>query len=79
MTEAQIDDLLHELCVDLGFCLHGEAAEQFYENTPADPESFARAVFAADGLDFDSETRDGLKQAVKNRVAKYMRPTEPNP
>ncbi len=79
MTEAQIDDLLYELCVDLGFCLHGDAADRFYEDTPTDPASFARAIFEADGVDFDSESSHGLKQAVQARVAKYMIPTETRP
>ena len=76
MTEGQIDDLLYELCVDLGFCLQADAAERFYEDTPTDPASFARAVFEADGVDFDSEKSDGLRQAVQARVSKYMMPTE---
>jgi len=45
-----LDALLTELCIKLGFCLQGAAAESFYASTPATAEAFTNAVFVAEGI-----------------------------
>jgi hypothetical protein len=72
MTPEAVEALLHELCVDLGFCLHGEAYDKLVASSPVSPEAFARSVFNGDGLDFDSDEWSGLKLTVLDRVARHM-------
>ncbi|MDO9609552.1 MAG: hypothetical protein Q7J26_13600 [Brevundimonas sp.] len=72
MTSEAVETLLRELCVELGFCLHGEVYDALVDRPPASPEAFARLVFSGEGLDFDSDARSGLKQAVVDRVARHM-------
>ena len=72
MTSEAVEALLRKLSVELGFCLHGEVYETLVDRPPTSPETFARLVFAGDGLDFDSDARSGLKQAVVERVARHM-------
>ena len=72
MTSEAVEALLRELCVELGFCLHGDAYDALVDRPPPYPETFARLVFAGDGLDFDSDARSDLKQAVVERIARHM-------
>jgi len=72
MTEAQAEALLRQLCVDLGFCLHGDAADRLIDSPPASAADFARAVFAAEGLDYEADPRDGLKKALRDMVALHQ-------
>lgn len=72
MTEAQVEALLRQLCVDLGFCLYGDAVDQIIDQPPAKADDFARAVFTAEGLDYEGDPRDGLKQAVRDMVALHQ-------
>ncbi|MFC5372314.1 hypothetical protein ACFPIF_07125 [Brevundimonas faecalis] len=72
MTEAQVEALLRQLCVDLGFCLHGDAADRLIDHPPATVDEFARAVFMAEGIDYEADPRDGLKQAVRDMVALHQ-------
>ncbi|MNK31852.1 hypothetical protein D3C87_502950 [compost metagenome] len=72
MTQAQVEALLRQLCVDLGFCLHGDAVDQLIDQPPATADDFARAVFTTEGLDYEGDPRDGLKQAVRDMVALYQ-------
>ncbi|WP_292171186.1 hypothetical protein, partial [Brevundimonas sp.] len=72
MTEQQVERLLHELCVDLGFCLPPNAYEALVVTPPSTAEDFAREVFQAEGLDFDTDAHPDIRQAVLNRVAKHL-------
>lgn len=72
MTEAQVEALLRQLCVDLGFCLHGDAVDQLIDHPPATADEFARSVFAAEGLDYEVDPRESLKQAVRDMVALHQ-------
>jgi len=51
MTEMDVDHLLYELCVDLGFCLPPEVRESMRTSPPDGVDSFTDAVFVAEGLD----------------------------
>ena len=72
MTEDRVEALLYELCVDLGFCLPPQAYEALTYNPPPDAEAFARAVFIAEGLDFDAYDRPDLRSAVVARIDGYL-------
>jgi len=72
MTEEQVEALLWELCVDLGFCLPPEAYEALVTNPPAATDEFARAVFTAEGLDFDNYKWPDIRSAVVARIDKYL-------
>lgn len=72
MAPDAVERLLHELCVDLGFCLHEDAYDQLADRPPADPDEFTRAVFEAEGLEFASDERSGLKAAVRAVFLRHL-------
>jgi hypothetical protein len=72
MTEERVEALLRELGVDLGFCLPAEACEALVEKPPSNAEEFARAVFTAEGLDFDSYGRPEIRSAVVVKIDGYL-------
>lgn len=72
MTEAQTEALLYDLCVELGFCLPPDAYSDLVEAPPGTPEAFARAVYAAERLDYDADLRIGLREAVFQRIKSAM-------
>ena len=72
MIEAQTEALLYELCVALGFCLPPDAYSALVDAPPDTPEGFARAVYTAEGLDYDADPRVGLRAAVVERVTRAM-------
>jgi hypothetical protein len=51
LSARESDYLLADLCVQLGFCLPPDAQEELRDRSPTDPDSFATAVFRAEGLD----------------------------
>ncbi|MGB6354216.1 MAG: hypothetical protein WBF21_09585 [Steroidobacteraceae bacterium] len=51
LTESQVTNLLNGLCIDLGFCLPANVAEELEFNPPRTIDAFTRAVFNAEGLD----------------------------
>jgi hypothetical protein len=71
MDSTEIRQLLYELCVDLGFCLPPAEQSQLEKNPPDDADSFARAVFVAEGLNPDHAGRHLYRQ-VRNRVVDAM-------
>jgi hypothetical protein len=46
-----VDFLLGDLCVTLGFCLSPDVQAEFVARPPEDVDTFAEAVFRAEGLD----------------------------
>ena len=71
MDSTEVRQLLYELCVDLGFCLPSAAQGQLEKTPPDDADSFARAVFVAEGLNPDHAGRHLYRQ-VRNRVVDAM-------
>lgn len=65
-----VASLLHELCVDLGFCLPPEARVRLQGAPPRDVDAFTDAVFVAEGLDPRLDTR--LRRQVRERVARHF-------
>ena len=51
LTDLQVEALLHDLCVELGFCLPKVARARFIESHSADAHTFASEVFKAERLD----------------------------
>ncbi|MFD7702901.1 hypothetical protein [Streptomyces caelestis] len=66
-----IRELLHELCVDLGFCLPPHEQRRLREAPPADADGFTDAVFTAEGL--DPGPRTPLWHQVRERIDRHMR------
>jgi hypothetical protein len=71
VTESQIEALLGALCVELGFCLSPDASNQIVDHPPETDDAFARALFAAEGLDYETDAREGLKAAVREMVQRH--------
>ncbi|MDP1914091.1 hypothetical protein [Brevundimonas sp.] len=71
-----IDDgaaMFRELCVDLGFCSLGvDGEDRVLAQLPSGAEQAARAVFAAEGLDFDTYERESVKTAVRECIARHL-------
>ena len=76
MSPAQIEALLYELCVVLGFCLPPKEHLRFQSEPPADVDAFTDAVIRADGLDPYADIPLHLHRDVKARVAKHFRAAE---
>jgi len=51
MTEVNIQQLLDELCVRLGFCLPPKVQKRLVQNPPIEPKRFCEVVIKAEGLD----------------------------
>src|SRR5262245_36015458 len=62
LTRGQVKPLLHDLCVDLGFCSLGEGGDQLRNSPPATVDEFADAVIVADGAG------PGLPNRIRNAV-----------
>jgi hypothetical protein len=62
--------LLHELCVDLGFCLPRDDQLRLLVALPDDVDEFTGAIMVADGLEpiYGAD----LRRAVRARVAKHF-------
>jgi hypothetical protein len=71
MTSMDVQHLLYELCVKLGFCLSPEAQGRLIETPPTDIDAFTDAVFEAEGLDpVYSDKR--LRSQVRELVARHF-------
>jgi len=66
----QIELLLEELCVDLGFCLPPDAQMRLIHEPPADVDEFTDAVIRAEGLDPHADIPTHLRRDVRQRVAR---------
>ncbi|WP_326690778.1 hypothetical protein OIE63_29040 [Streptomyces sp. NBC_01795] len=71
--EADVQRLLYELCVDLGFCLPPQEQRRLREAPPADADSFTDAVFEAEGMDPGLPEHEQLRQRVRESVDRHMR------
>jgi len=76
VNEAQ-EAVLSDLCVRLGFCLSPEKSRDWFAEQAIDSaEAFARVVYTAEGLDYDRDTRQPLKSAVRELGARYLAAAE---
>ncbi|GAA2568031.1 MULTISPECIES: hypothetical protein [Streptomyces] len=69
--KAEVRQLLHELCVDLGFCLPPQERHRPQEEPPADADGPTDAVFEAEGTDPGLDER--LRQQVRERADRQVR------
>ncbi|MGW0819243.1 hypothetical protein ACWD00_39620 [Streptomyces viridiviolaceus] len=67
----EVQQLLYELCVDLGFCLPPQEQHHLMETPPADADTFTEAVFEAEGM--DPGLHEELRRQVRERVDRHMR------
>lgn len=74
---SDVERLLVELCIDLGFCLPPDEIRRLCESPPKTVDSFTDAVFVAEGLGEVIDT--GLRRQVREVVARHMSgwPDEP--
>lgn len=75
LTEHEVEQLLDELCIRLGFCLPSTEYERIKSAPPADVRSFTQAVFVAEGLDPDTAGRRLYRQ-VRDMVSDAFRRAE---
>ena len=73
LTHRQVEFLLEELCVVYGLCLNPDAWERLVVETPPDPESFARAVFKAEGIEPAPSYRKLYRMVLAHVEAAYAR------
>lgn len=68
LSEKEVDVLLTELCVQLGFCLPPADCTRLREKPQADVREFTDAVFAAEGMDPSTADRRLYRQ-VRDMIA----------
>ena len=78
LSPAQVEALLYELCVVLGFCLPPDEQARLRESPPTDVDAFADAVIRAEELDSDENIPIHLRRDMRSRVAEHFRKAEDN-
>ncbi|MEV4481790.1 hypothetical protein [Micromonospora coxensis] len=68
---SDVQRLLDELCIKLGFCLPPEESLRFRESPPRYPDSFTDAVVEAERMS-NTSSRD-LRRQVRVIVDQHMR------
>lgn len=70
LSSVDIDHLLTDLCVRLGFCLSPEDQTGLRDSPPPDVDSFTDAVFRAEGMDplLDKGLRRQVREMVRQAV-----------
>lgn len=76
MSSAQVEALLYELCVVLGFCLPPDEQVRLRESPPTEVDAFTDAVIRAEGLDPDADIPLHLRRDIRSRVAEHFRKSE---
>ena len=76
MSPRQVELLLSELCVDLGFCLPIEAQARLLQDPGTDVDAFTDAVILAEGLDPDAGISLHLRRDMRARVLKHFKRAE---
>ena len=68
--DSNVQRLLNELCIKLGFCLPPEACRRLEVSPPEGVDSFTDAVFDAEGMGDMSHTE--LRGLVREVVDRHM-------
>jgi hypothetical protein len=76
LSPRQVEFLLEELCVDLGFCLPPDANAQLMREPPTNVDAFTDAVIRAEGFEPHAGIPKKLHRDVRNRVTKYFEQAE---
>jgi hypothetical protein len=69
-VEFDVQRLLDELCIKLGFCLPPDENRRLRQSSPADVDSFTDAVIEAEGMGDMSYT--DLRRQVREVVDQHM-------
>ncbi|GAA4609321.1 hypothetical protein BJY16_007270 [Actinoplanes octamycinicus] len=69
---SEVEWLLNDLCVRLGFCLPPAAARRLIQSPPADADAFAEAVFEAEGMPQPAVHHSDLHRRVRALIAEHM-------
>jgi hypothetical protein len=69
--DSDVQRLLSELCIKLGFCLTPDQNRRLQESPPADVDSFTDAVIEAEGMGDMSYT--DIRRQVRAVVEEHMR------
>jgi len=76
LSSTQVEALLSELCVELGFCLPPHEHARLRESPPTEVDAFTDAVIRAEGLDPYADISLHLRRDVKARVMEHFRKAE---
>ena len=76
MSSAQVEALLYELCVVLGFCLAPDEQARLRESPPTYVDAFTDAVIRAEGLDPHADIPIHMRRDIRARVAEHFRKAE---
>jgi hypothetical protein len=76
MSSAQVEALLYELCVVLGFCLPPDAQARLRKSPPTDVDAFTDAVIRAEGLDPHADIPLHMRRDIRARVVEHFRKAE---
>jgi hypothetical protein len=76
MSSAQVEALLSELCMVLGFCLPPHEQARLQESPPTDVDAFTDAVIRAEGLDPHAGIPLQMRRDIRTRVAEHFRKAE---
>jgi hypothetical protein len=76
LSSPQVEALLYELCVVLGFCLSPDEQARLRESPPTEVDAFTDAVIRAEGLDPHADIPLHLRRDVRARVAEHFRKAE---
>jgi hypothetical protein len=68
--DSDVQRLLNELCIKLGFCLPPDDSRRLCESPPRDVDSFTDAVFEAEGM--GDMTYTDLRRQVREVVDQHM-------
>ena len=68
--DSDVQRLLNELCIRLGFCLPPDEKRRLEESPPGDVDSFTDAVLEAEGMS-DTISTD-MRRQVRDVVDRHM-------
>src|SRR4051794_27567025 len=71
MIPREVEQLLYDLCVHMGFCLPPEESARLRRDPPPTVDEFINAVFRAEGT--DPETHHQYRDAMRRHVVKHFR------
>lgn len=74
-SEASLEKVLYELCVELGFCLPPEEGAKLRTDPPSGVDEFTDAVIRAEGMDpvyIDSDLKRRIREIVEAGAGRIL-------